>query len=237
MSAAHGVLHLVEAINEFLAGGGNSGWMQPQPATPSPVRPQPAKKRRGFNLVEAAIVLGVIGLVIGGIWVAAGEIAFRRGIANTFADTMMIAGRMQSLGRSYWGTSNFNPPNNQPTLQIMGIVPANYIYQGAGQSYTITNFSRSSTLSISNGIAAGTSSYININLVLLPANTCLELLSKIYTALKGQGWKASTSFVQVNTGSGTSTFRFDTDYTMSDFTTTCTGATTGIHTLRAYLYW
>lgn len=26
---------------------------------------------RGFNLIEAAIVLGVVGLVIGGIWVAA----------------------------------------------------------------------------------------------------------------------------------------------------------------------
>lgn len=29
---------------------------------------------RGFNLIEAAIVLGVIGLVIGGIWAAAGAI-------------------------------------------------------------------------------------------------------------------------------------------------------------------
>jgi hypothetical protein len=30
--------------------------------------------RRGFNLIEAAIVLGVIGLVIGGIWVAAASV-------------------------------------------------------------------------------------------------------------------------------------------------------------------
>ncbi len=31
-------------------------------------------RRKGFNLVEAAIVLGVIGLVIGGIWVAASSV-------------------------------------------------------------------------------------------------------------------------------------------------------------------
>jgi hypothetical protein len=33
------------------------------------------KKRRGFNLIESAIVLGVVGLVIGGIWVAAAKVS------------------------------------------------------------------------------------------------------------------------------------------------------------------
>lgn len=35
-------------------------------------------KRRGFNLIESAIVLGVVGLVIGGIWVAASAVKHRR---------------------------------------------------------------------------------------------------------------------------------------------------------------
>ncbi len=33
------------------------------------------EKCRGFNLVEAAIVLGVIGLIIGGIWIAASQVS------------------------------------------------------------------------------------------------------------------------------------------------------------------
>ena len=32
---------------------------------------------RGFNLIEAAIVLGVIGLVIGGIWIASAAVSDR----------------------------------------------------------------------------------------------------------------------------------------------------------------
>lgn len=45
---------------------------------PSPPLPPPAimerGKHRGFSLIEAAVVLGVVGLVIGGIWVAAARV-------------------------------------------------------------------------------------------------------------------------------------------------------------------
>lgn len=34
------------------------------------------QRRRGFNLIEAAIVLGVVGLVIGGIWISAAAVSF-----------------------------------------------------------------------------------------------------------------------------------------------------------------
>lgn len=38
------------------------------------------RSRRGFNLIEAAIVLGVVGLVIGGIWIAASSVRQRMAI-------------------------------------------------------------------------------------------------------------------------------------------------------------
>lgn len=41
---------------------------------PYQVRAHLFAQRRGFNLIEAAVVLGVIGLVIGGIWVAAAAV-------------------------------------------------------------------------------------------------------------------------------------------------------------------
>jgi len=44
--------------------------------------------RRGFNLVEAAIVLGVIGLVIGGIWVAAAQMQEARRLNQTMSGVL-----------------------------------------------------------------------------------------------------------------------------------------------------
>ena len=44
----------------------------------------------GFNLIEAAIVLGVIGLIIGGIWVAAAAINERMKVNETLAGVMTI---------------------------------------------------------------------------------------------------------------------------------------------------
>lgn len=43
-----------------------------------------AHKRKGFNLVEAAIVLGVVGLVIGGIWIAAATVTYNQKLQQTF---------------------------------------------------------------------------------------------------------------------------------------------------------
>ena len=49
-----------------------------------------APHRKGFNLVEAAIVLGVVGLVIGGIWVAAGYFQYRSVINKIVNDTATL---------------------------------------------------------------------------------------------------------------------------------------------------
>ncbi len=41
---------------------------------PPALKQQRGRAQRAFNLIEAAIVLGVVGLVIGGIWVAAAKV-------------------------------------------------------------------------------------------------------------------------------------------------------------------
>jgi len=54
-------------------------------------------RKRGFNLVEAAIVLGIVGLVIGGIWVAASSVNEKHVMAQDQAMLLQIVERSRAL--------------------------------------------------------------------------------------------------------------------------------------------
>ena len=53
--------------------------------------------RRGFNLIETAIVLGVVGLVIGGIWVGAAAVYERQKLDRIEANLVTAVSQMQRL--------------------------------------------------------------------------------------------------------------------------------------------
>ena len=63
------------------------------PASGSPA----ARKKRGFNLIEAAVVLGVVGLVIGGIWVAANAVSNRTKYNKLRTEIMQIYRAVNNL--------------------------------------------------------------------------------------------------------------------------------------------
>lgn len=55
------------------------------------------RNRRGFNLIEAAIVLGVVGLIIGGIWVAASAVRGKMEANNSVEFLMRLAMHIQKV--------------------------------------------------------------------------------------------------------------------------------------------
>ncbi|MFZ1493775.1 MAG: type 4 pilus major pilin [Candidatus Competibacter denitrificans] len=54
-------------------------------------------KQRGFSLIEAAIVLAVVGLVLGGIWVAAAAMYETYKVNKTVEDIALIVKKTQNL--------------------------------------------------------------------------------------------------------------------------------------------
>ena len=70
----------------------------------SPTSGGPAlRKKRGFSLIESAIVLGVVGLVIGGIWVAASAVNENWKATKHAQEIVLITNRAMALlkGQSY----------------------------------------------------------------------------------------------------------------------------------------
>ena len=53
----------------------------------------PPPKKSGFSLIEAAIIMGVIGLVIGGIWVAASSVMLTRATNEAQQTILTIVSR------------------------------------------------------------------------------------------------------------------------------------------------
>lgn len=56
-----------------------------------------SKKKKGFSLTEAAVVLGVVGLVIGGIWVAAGAVQENANINRTIDASILAFNKTREL--------------------------------------------------------------------------------------------------------------------------------------------
>jgi prepilin-type N-terminal cleavage/methylation domain-containing protein len=94
------------------------------------------QQQKGFNLIESAVVLGIIGLVIGGIWLAADSVIQSQRINNTAAGIIQLtngARRLFSISDypSSYGTTTYVIS----TAVAAGILPADFKYSaGAGQS-------------------------------------------------------------------------------------------------------
>lgn len=124
-------------------------------------------KRRGFNLVEAAIVLGVVGLVIGGIWVAAAQLTARRNISNTMEAVLQT---VQNVRKLYNGLPIANA-NITLSMIRAGAIPTNFV-----NTSTTTKNPWNGGLYV--GLSTSGNGIISITLDGLPRAPCLELFSR-----------------------------------------------------------
>ena len=94
--------------------------------------------KRGFSLVEAAIVLGVVGLVIGGIWVAASAVQENLKIERTLKTVSLVSESARNLF-PVWAINQRLPADDTGTYITSeaiksGIIPGDWIPSGSNQS-------------------------------------------------------------------------------------------------------
>ena len=89
-------------------------------------------KTKGFSLVEAAIVLGVVGLVIGGIWVAASAISSTLKVNRAVTGILQTADNLRHIVPRSVATGSWV---NISTLALhSGAVPRDLLINGAIKS-------------------------------------------------------------------------------------------------------
>lgn len=61
------------------------------------IQRQDARSMRGFTLTEAAIVLGIVGLILGGVWVAAASVYHKLHVQRASEAILTMVGSLQSM--------------------------------------------------------------------------------------------------------------------------------------------
>ena len=79
------------------------------------------RKLRGFTLTEAAIVLGIVGLLLGAIWVAAAAVYNNMRISTTTTQILQIAQAVRAMHATT--TSITTGGDLAPTLAQAGAIP------------------------------------------------------------------------------------------------------------------
>ena len=150
------------------------------------------KLRRGFNLIEAAIVLGVVGLVIGGIWVAAASVQQNLRESDASKGLIQIVQNTRSL---FYGQSPTATATITTDLIAANTIPANFIIN----STTARNPWNGA---IAVRIAGAAFDKIEIDYNSVPKDSCIEMTSRNTNITSGIG--LSQMVIDATTG-GTDT--------------------------------
>jgi len=160
--------------------------------------------RKAFSLIEAAIVLGIVGLVVGGIWIAADMQRRAYGVADAEKAVLSIATGARNLfplsnGMYPTGSGSGVAINITTTVIKSGLVPQNLI----------------STSNNSIRILNGTSWSIYLNGVLAGQNNSISLAgwapdsasaSRLVNAVIGAAGKSLLAYADCWDGTSMSTY-------------------------------
>ena len=201
------------------------------------------RRKRGFNLIESAIVLGVVGLVIGGVWSTVSALQTAR-LANQTLDGVLQAALIvlpiytTRVLEQEWETTHMNLVESQPAFvslvegKLDGFGPPILIPPSSHRWLksplgTLTGGTAPSILRITSG-AWGTK-YLQLELTEVPKAICKRIVQRLKGLMtqdpSGRFYHVITSgatdgsgeayFSVPNTVVSGANFRFDSNYCLT----------------------
>ena len=171
-----------------------------------------ARYKRGFNLIEVAMVLGVVGLVIGGIWVAAAAVNENMKVNDTAAGILTACDKATTVF-----PARMAPVGNYIQVPITTLISAKIFPESWIKNNNIIPpiGAIGATFWMDNSQGDQYTGEVRLNIQNMTSSQCLALLPKLSTT-------DSTIIRQLNV-SGTGTVNISLPYTGS-FTAACTSA-------------
>lgn len=131
------------------------------------------KKMCGFNLIEAAIVLGVVGLVVGGIWISAA--AVQQNLRNADASKGLLQ-IVQNIRNIYYGQTLTSTATITTEMIAANAFPSDFI-----QSTTDVRNPWNGGIVLR--IAGAAFDKLEVDFAAVPKDSCIKLVSGNSNAL------------------------------------------------------
>jgi hypothetical protein len=130
-----------------------------------------ARGKKAFSLIEAAVVLGIIGLVIGGIWVAAASVQAANKRDDAARAILQIVPIVRNLFKGFEITSDLDIT---AAVFRSHTIPGTYIDEGAG----VVRNPWGGTITLALVISNGDPTQVGINMTDVPKAACIEITSR-----------------------------------------------------------
>ena len=137
------------------------------------------RRKKGFSLIEAAIVLGIVGLVIGGIWVAASAVQTNLRESTASQGILQVVQNVRNLYYGQTVSATTTGTGLQTTLVSAGVFPGDML-QGSTPKNPWNGAVQINISDTSNG-------YFTVYFATIPQSSCIELISQNTNISSGIG--------------------------------------------------
>ncbi len=182
---------------------------------------------KGFNLIESAIVLGIVGLVIGGIWIGASNVIFNMKVSQTKSDYLVLIQNARTLFQDGdYPTTDATYLFKQAIMVNAKAVPADLVVNGT----LVNRFGFPIAINLGNDTFVYGGRFLAIDMI-LPRAACIQIVNWLLGLGKAQlmGIYTSDASTYVNYTNSTSV---PANSTIS--TTACVSSTTQVSPVVAW---
>jgi type II secretory pathway pseudopilin PulG len=153
----------------------------------------------GFTLTEIAIVLGIMGLILGAIWVAASGVYNNQKVSKANTELMTIAQGVRAMYSTQTAVDTAAGTDESGALATGGVFPNDIVIAGAAAEPYANGPWTGSSIRVFSSTVTNTGDAFQIEFADVPPSACIQL----ETAVTGPGRDSGLSYVDAQATAGT----------------------------------